>query len=303
MARKKTTKRRSVTTRKRQMKGKKILFLPMPLFIFLWLCVGVLLVAWTFRAGADDIHITGKVAAPPITTPAQTTDPTDGQTFTTSPITIQGTCPANSYVEIFRNNVMSGVVNCTGGNFQLSISLVPGSNTLTPHVFNITDDEGPVGNSITINYQPPAPPIISSGSSTPSSTGQVKLAPLTLKTDFSYKGYEVGQTVNWTAEVNGGQQPYLINIDWGDGINDVMTVKKAGSFDISHKYEKDVASQTTYTIKLKATDSLAQEADLQCWLTLRLGSWYHLPPNPTPYSIHQQLAAIGTGWWWLGRFM
>ncbi|HXY18357.1 MAG TPA: hypothetical protein VEH48_02995, partial [Candidatus Nitrosopolaris sp.] len=72
------------------------------------LCAGVILALWTFRAVADDIHVTAKVPANPVTGPAVITNPVNGQHFSSIPITISGTCPSDGsggYVKIYRNDV------------------------------------------------------------------------------------------------------------------------------------------------------------------------------------------------------
>jgi hypothetical protein len=55
--------------------------------------------------------------------------------------------------------------------------------------------------------------------------GTSRINPFTIKTDFAYRGYKVGQSIEWTFEVSGGVPPYAINIDWGDGTNSLISQK------------------------------------------------------------------------------
>src|SRR4051812_43608445 len=90
---------------------KKILFFSWPAVVFILLCLGVLLVGWTFLAVADDVHVSAKVSAPPPTGSATIVTPTDGQRFSAVPITVTGTCPSDgsgAYIKLYRNDFFSG---------------------------------------------------------------------------------------------------------------------------------------------------------------------------------------------------
>jgi hypothetical protein len=264
MPRHKTKKRAS-----KQIKSRKSrFFLPYPLLIFLTLCAGVFLVAATLNVSANDLLVSAKVAGPPVTSPAAITSPVNGTHFSSVPISVSGTCPANAaYIELFRNNVMSGTAICSSGNFQLSSDLFVGQNDLVAHVFNVTDDEGPVSSIVTVFYEPPAPPSGTGGSSSsPSSTpsSSYSVAPLQLKTEFVYKGFYVGDPVVWPVEITGGTAPYAVNVNWGDGFNDVISRGSAGSFNLTHIYQSSGNNKNnSYTIKINAADNVDQKAYLQ----------------------------------------
>src|SRR5215218_10094104 len=130
-------------TSKKSTARKKWPIIPYPLLLFLLLCSGVFLSASTLGVSADDIIVTAKVSGPLVASPAKITKPKNNQHFSKIPIKVAGICPANAaYVEIFRNNLMSGSAICSGGTFQLNMDLFFGTNELVAHVFNITDDEG-----------------------------------------------------------------------------------------------------------------------------------------------------------------
>lgn len=241
-------------------RGRKRLIFGYPLLLFLLLCVGVYLVAWTIKGSTDSIFVSATVKAQAVTSPAVITSPADGTRFTSVPIVVKGTCPPNAaYVEIYRNNFMSGTAMCSpGGDFQLSTDLFSGQNVLVAHVFNVTDGEGPVSNPVTVYYNAPQQP--SASQSTPSQTA---VPPLTLKTAFVYKGYYVGQTVEWPLGISGGTAPYSISVDWGDGSTSSIIRQAEGDFKISHKYNKPGADHGSYTIRVNAADQSGQKAYIQ----------------------------------------
>jgi hypothetical protein len=130
-----------------------------PITVLLLLCVGVLLCALTIRAlAADTVTTTAVVPAPPLTQPADITNPTDGYQTTTQAITVSGTCPNNSYVNLSDNNIFTGTDTCASGTFQISLDLLSGSNQLQVQDYNITNTAGPASSPIVVIYTPPTPP-------------------------------------------------------------------------------------------------------------------------------------------------
>jgi hypothetical protein len=309
MARPKSKKRapKQIKNRKRR------LFLPWPLLIFLFICSCVFLIAKTFNVGADDIFVTAKVSGPLVTSPAVITSPTDGTHFTSIPISVSGTCPTNAaYVEIFRNNLMSGTALCDiNSNFQLSISLFPGRNDLAAHVFNLTDDEGPVSATVTVFYDVPNPP--SSATTPAGSSGKPSASnPFTLQTAFVYKGYLVGQEVDWPLQISGGTAPYAVSVDWGDGTNDVISRGAAGSFDIKHTYSESGGYKGSYTIKVKASDGTGNSAFIQFFVIVKNHAGIGTAFTKSPPSLNNRnwLWAVWIGYllvlllaisYWLGE--
>ncbi|MBX4197276.1 hypothetical protein KW801_01820, partial [Candidatus Saccharibacteria bacterium] len=210
------------------------------------------------------ILVTARISGPAITDPASITVPADGTHFSAVPIDVSGSCPTNAaYVEIFKNNVLAGSAICSAGNtFELQIDLFPGRNDLTAHSFNITDDEGPVSAIVTVYYDVPQPPPTPPGSTTPISKPS-KPNPFLLKTAFLYKGYYTGQEVQWPVEIVGGNPPYALNVDWGDGQNSIISRKAAGEFMINHTYSMAGGYKGSYTIKIQASDTDSNYAYLQ----------------------------------------
>jgi hypothetical protein len=259
MARPKTKKRVA-----KSVKRKKFLFIPYPLVIFLLLCAGVYLVAWTFNAHADDIIVNAVVKDKPITQPP-VIDPTiAGKTYNAVPLDVSGTCPTNAaYVEIFRNGLMTGIAICQNGVFDPAVDLFVGKNILTAEAFNLTDDQGPASSPVIVYYDPPTPqPSLQiPGTATP------KNNPLLLKTAFVYKGYYTNQEVVWPLEISGGSSPYALSVDWGDGQTSIISRAQPGQFNITHSYKhSSPTSSHDYTVKVQASDSAGNYTYLQFFL-------------------------------------
>lgn len=243
------------------------LFLPYPLFVFLMLCVGVLLALWTFRADAIDYVVKGKVPAPALTEPAIIESPIDGARFSAVPINVSGSCPPESYVNLYRNDVFSGSALCSASNkFEITTDLFEGANILKAKVFNLTDDEGPPSDPITVYYDMPTPsPEPTPGSGGPPSGVPATAKPLIIKSEFKYRGYLVGQTVKWPLEIGGGNAPYAIGVDWGDGESSLISLEKAGQFNIEHIY-KTALEEGSYEVKVTASDKFNRKAFMQFFI-------------------------------------
>lgn len=251
------------------------------------LCVGVLLLGWTFRINALTFSVSGRVAAEPLTEPAQITIPTSGTHVTSAPITVFGTCPSDSYVKLYRNNVFSGLGLCSGiNNFQIQTDLFAGANALTVRVFNVTDDEGPPSDTVNVFYDVPTPAPDRGGKDshkkpTAPTPGEKQLQ---LTTDFLYRGYYVGQTVKWQLTVDGGLAPYKVTVNWGDKHTSKLSLPKPGKFTIEHKYTKPGGYKHGYTIRLTATDTEGHVTNLQLFMII----------NPAPSAPVAPTANVPT---------
>lgn len=123
-----------------------------PFSIMVLLCVGVLIAGSTLRVFAIDYNVTATVPADLPSGPAVITSHTHEQHVSESPVTVSGTCPPSTYVALYRNGAFSGVSMCNGVTFQITTDVSIGANILYPKVFNLTNQEGPGGNSVTIFY-------------------------------------------------------------------------------------------------------------------------------------------------------
>jgi len=242
-----------------------------PTLIMLMLCVGVLLAGWTRVVTADPTYgpasgsYTVNLSVPgPAPTQAATIDAISDKpagarvVVTAQPVKVSGSCPVNTYEKLFRNNVFSGVALCSaGGTYELQTGLFPGDNLLQVQDFSFTDVPGPLSNVVDVVYSPPTPiaPVVTSSG--------VLAEPLVLKTDFKFQCYYHGESTPWAVDVEGGQPPYAIAVDWGDGSHDVISRLHAGTFNLAHTYKKAGAYKGSYPVIFSASDANDSKAYLQ----------------------------------------
>jgi hypothetical protein len=225
------------------------------------LMVGILLVNFSVSSfvaaspgpQAGSIGLTGEVPAVPPKLGATITSPHDQQHFGTSPIPITGTCPLNTLVEVYKNNIFAGSTPCDAkGSYSIDIDLLYGQNILTVQVYDILNQAGPVSAPTTVFYdaRPPVPAAL-----TLLNLGATQLL---LNTDAVYRGTFPGQSLNVPVTVIGGTAPFAINVQWGDSNNNVIPRSDNATFNATHTYQK----AGTYKITFQATDAGQQTAFL-----------------------------------------
>jgi hypothetical protein len=227
------------------------------LLTFLVLAMGVLLGSFTWSASSDSTNgggaysVAAVVPGPRPAKPAVITSPANGQSFGTNPVTVEGTCPAKSLVKIFTNGILVGSMLCdANGHFKLPVDLVIGKNDLTALPFNTLDQSGPVSPTVSLTLtQPPG----GFGFSTE----------LILQSENYYRGSLPGQEVVWPIEIIGGQAPFAVSVDWGDGTSDVVTRLSPGAFSVKHTYQKVGGYLGSYPLIIRAADAVGHTAYLQ----------------------------------------
>lgn len=226
-----------------------------PLAIML-VVVGFSLVAYTAAAQspgpeAGSIGLTGTVPGDPPTIAAVITSPNDQQRFSTSPITFSGTCPPNTLVELFKNDIFAGSVPCSeSGTFSLEIDLLFGQNRVIARVYDALNQPGPDSNAITGFYDVlPS----QSGIVTPLDFNSTQLL---LNTDAVFRGAFPGQELSIPIDILGGTPPYAVNIQWGDSNNKVVPRSNNATFNTAHTYQRP----GVYQISIQATDAAGRVA-------------------------------------------
>lgn len=227
----------------------KNLFLINKLFL-LGVALSVLLslsfVSTTFAAQeSGSVGLEGKISAPPPTTGATISFPRDGTTTTEQSVTVTGICPGDLLVKIFKNNVFSGSVQCKNGSFSIKIDLFNGVNEIVARVYDSLDQAGPDSNLVRVTLP---------------NVGNNIGAKLSLTSSFAKRGANPGEKITWPITLTGGNGPYAISVDWGDGKTaDIISQTFAGTFNIEHSYE----SPGIYNIIVRATDKDGNVAFLQ----------------------------------------
>lgn len=270
----------------------------------------------TFQGQSVSFDVTAKVAAPLPTDPAVITSPQDQDRFTEPDITVSGSCPNDSYVKVFQNNVLAGVSPCTGLTFSVATTLAPGANTLRAQVYNLTDDEGPASPAITVYYDAPQPPTPETPTTptqpTQPETPEQPDAPSTPQPQtpgapglvielerYHYQRLKPNQPWQWNIAVRGGEQPYKVTIDWRDGASQSLNRIDENFFAIAHTY----TANGSYLPFITATDAAGRVASLQLYADV------HSDPVTIPHaqtimsplilwSLYAGLSLVVAQFWW-----
>ncbi|HSX45149.1 MAG TPA: PKD domain-containing protein [Candidatus Saccharimonadales bacterium] len=233
-------------------------YLPLAFMVFI---TGVVLLIATFpQVSASDpppqsgsIGLTGVVPSPPPKTPAVILSPTNNQHFKTSPITVSGTCPSGTLVEIYKNNIFAGSAQCdSSGRFAFDIDLLFGQNVITALVYDALNQAGPASNSVTVYFDSVLPP------NSPLSLLNLGGEQLLLNTNAVYRGAFPDQMLNVPVSIIGGTPPYAVTVEWGDSNDKVIPRSNNETFNAGHAYKKP----GTFQITLKGVDSQQRTAFL-----------------------------------------
>lgn len=278
----------------------------LPLAVLL-IFVGLLLTVSTVSAAGSDpppqagsIGLTGTMPEKPPTTAAQIDSPTNNQHFNASPVAVTGTCPKDTLVEIFKNDIFAGSAPCNdNGTFSLDIDLLIGNNNLIARVFDVLNQQGPDSNPVTTFYDA-LPPQTSSLAPLNFASDQ-----LILNTDAIYRGIFPGQPMTIPVSIIGGVPPYAVNIQWGDSTNSIVPRNNNVTFNVNHTYTRP----GTFQITLQGTDSQGRVAFLEVAAIVNGQPSLASSGSTTPTSVNALLviwplyaiAATMVASFWLGE--
>lgn len=224
-------------------------YLPLALLLLL---VGFLLTNYTAAAWtrpdpqAGSVGISGVMPGKPPTVAATISIPKDGQRFNETPITVSGSCPKDTLVELFKNDIFAGSSVCTlDGTYTLQIDLLNGQNSLVARVFDALNQQGPDSNKVIVFYD--ALPAQGSPITSLNFGGDQLL----INTDAIFRGAFPDKEMSIPLDILGGRAPYALNIQWGDSTNKVVSRTDNTSFRTSHTYQK----AGTYQLSIQATDA------------------------------------------------
>lgn len=215
--------------------------------------VGVFLIAFTVNAAhpydgpeSSSIGLTGVVPGKPPTTAATIVVPKSGQRFSATPITVSGTCPENTLVEIFKNDIFAGSTACsTSGNYTVEIDLLNGENSLVARVYDSLNQPGPDSNIVNVFYD--ALPVQFG----PLSSFDFGGAQLLINTDAVIRGVFPNEEMAMRIDLIGGRPPYAVNVQWGDSTNKIIPRGDNIGFTVTHTYKKP----GVYQIGIQASDA------------------------------------------------
>ncbi len=226
----------------------------------LLMIVGFALVASTVYAAtpytgpeAGSVSLTGIVAGKPPTVAAVIESPANNQHFSITPITVSGTCPDNTLVELFKNDIFAGSTVCTADNkFSVDIDLMYGQNTLIARVYDALNQAGPDSIPVTVYYD------VLPLQSAPLASINAHASQLVINTDAAIRGVFPDQQLSFPIDIIGGTPPYAVNIMWGDSKNSVISRNDNNTFSATHTYSK----AGTYQITIQASDASGRVAFL-----------------------------------------
>jgi len=189
--------------------------------------------------------ISGTITSPPPTTAATISNPTNGQSFTTLPISISGICTSGLLIKIFINNIFSGAADCTSSSYSISADLFIGTNNIVAEDYDSLNQAGPPSNTVTVTYV---------------NNAETASSLINLTSNYAKIGANPGSTLTWPIEISGGTAPYAISVNWGDGKQpSLISQTTSGSLNLTHIYS--IAG--VYNITINATDSAGGVAFLQ----------------------------------------
>lgn len=199
------------------------------------------------------VGLTGTMPEKPPVSSATISTPSNFQQFSTTPITVSGSCPASTLVEIYKNNIFAGSSPCNASNsYTVQIDLLYGQNTLTAIDYDALNQAGPVSNSVIVIYNALAPATAALFNINFTGTQ------LMLNTDAIYRGTFPGQQLNVPITILGGVGPFALNVEWGDNSNQVLPSSNNTTVNASHAYSKP----GTYKITIQGSDSQGRVAFL-----------------------------------------
>lgn len=189
----------------------------------------------------------GTVKTPAPTSAPTIATPSNGQSFSKMPITVNGLCSSGLLVKVFANNIFIGAAMCNNGSYNLQADLFDGKNDLVARQFDALDQPGPDSNIVSVTYNN-------------SAFENLGVPQLTLTSPYARKGANPKEQLLWPITIAGGTSPYAISVDWGDGKGQSLYSQAfAGTFNIEHVYD----SAGLYVIIVKATDKNGLTAYLQ----------------------------------------
>lgn len=255
--------------------------------VILVLLIAILSMPLTTKA--DTLEVSARIDAPPPLSPAIITSPLGQAQLAASPITVVGTCGDGVYVTLHKNGNLAGVTPCVSGAFSLQLALDIGSNLLQAKNYNSTDNEGPTSPSITIYFNPPSaqpditPPVFKT---TTDGAPLNQLSPypgqfFILYKPHGYRIYKTGELWRGDISIQGGQSPYNIAVDWGDGSLFHYIQNSSDPFTLNHNYDK----AGTYKPTIYALDKNGLVSSIELFITVTGPQVKDFSDDQDPYIL------------------
>lgn len=210
----------------------------------------------------DSFNVFAVVPGPVPKDPPVINNINSGRVFTTTdPVQVRGTCPPDTLVKVFKNDIFAGATLCQNGTFGVSMDLFIGDNNLVARAYNTNDAASPDSLPVSVRL---APPGINTNGTTAPNVANIPANQFYLTSEIFYRGVEAGKSLKWPLILSGGEQPYAVSVSWGDGETKLISRMAPGRFDISHVYDGPGRGEKgSYTVVVKATDQAGNDSFLQ----------------------------------------
>jgi len=224
------------------------------------------------QTDSGDINISSFVSGPPPTSAPTIDSPTNNDTFKDKNITVEGDCISGLIVKVFRNNMFSGSALCdSSGRYTLPIDLFQGRNDLVARQYDLANQDSPDSDTITVFFIPestspelPTSPVRPTNPVPPSGSGDEKPPvvanfQLVIDYDYTFQGVFQNKPFALPLSFSGGNGPYALSIDWGDGESSLFSREDTTRFTPTHTY----TGSGFRTVVIKVSDSEGEEAIVQ----------------------------------------
>jgi len=213
---------------------------------------------------AEDYNVNASVPYPAPTQAATIVTPAANTVVNNAQQTVTGACEQlnpPTVVSIWRGGVLLGSAPCNSGGYSVAGVLSPGPNTLIARTANASQIYGPDSSGRVVTFELPAAPIepLPPAVTQPTSPAQQTTAinagssnNLTLTTAVPFSLLSTTDEVSVQVVVQGGQQPYVVQINWGDGSVESFQVSTPGTYEYKHSYQ----AKKIYQVGIKVRDVL-----------------------------------------------
>lgn len=223
------------------------------------------------RTFADEYDVNAVVPYDPPTQASVIEQPKAGELHQAQQ-TISGTCQqAAPYpdfvVSIWRSGFSLGSGVCDQGRFSVPVVLREGQNTLIARTITITGDYGPDSDPLLLTLTPPIvaqplPPSVqqpTSETEKDNAINQGGLTGLVVATEKPFGLMNQDNLATIAVVVSGGQRPYTLQLNWGDGTIESYSLTSPGTYTYSHRFQ----FKRTYAVLVHVRDSLGAYIEYQ----------------------------------------
>jgi hypothetical protein len=240
--------------------------------------------------GGATISVTVNGAPP--TQGAEILFPTTNELTKTPLLEVTGSCPSGTLVAIYDNTTFVGSNTCsTNDDFAITIQLFEGINTLQAQNYDAVNQPGPTTAQVAITYEPevtpvttpvtplvvtkpsqlqpapnvPAIPVVVPQPSTqpcydlPNNHSSASTQTPVISVNCIYRNLFVGDTLRFDILIHGGQAPYALLVDWGDGKTDLKSITDSSVHSFDHGYQ----ASGFHNLVLSTTDSQGAKSQIQ----------------------------------------